>query len=264
MPLAAGENAIGEAAFAELDRVARRSPWSSPISRSGAASRAWPRVIDRIAAAGLRYCPHYLGGGIGLLASAHLLAARGRADGWLEVDSNENPLRTLLCPPLATPRQRPDDAAGRRPGSASSPTSRPCARSAPEPRSPAGERAAAVSARRAARARRLPTRRTSTTTEPPTMDSINANQPEDNREDLSGNRTRSSRIREVVKKSASCFFCTAVSRGSGGARPMSVQEVDDDGKPLVPQRRRQPHQPRARREPGGAPVLPGLPSTPTS
>ena len=60
------------------------------------------------------------------------------------------------------------------------------------------------------------------------MDSINANQPEDNREDLDGNRAVE-QIREVVKKSASCFFCTAVSRGSGAARPMSVQEVDDDG-----------------------------------
>ena len=60
------------------------------------------------------------------------------------------------------------------------------------------------------------------------MNSINANQPEDNREDLSGSRAVE-QIREVVKKSASCFFCTAVSRGSGAARPMSVQEVDDDG-----------------------------------
>jgi general stress protein 26 len=60
------------------------------------------------------------------------------------------------------------------------------------------------------------------------MDSINANQPEDNREDLSGSDAVE-QIREVVKKSASCFFCTAVSRGSGAARPMSVQEVDDDG-----------------------------------
>jgi L-alanine-DL-glutamate epimerase-like enolase superfamily enzyme len=58
-------------------------------------------VIDRIEAAGLRFCPHYLGAGIGLLASAHLLAARGAPDGLLEVDSNENPRRTLLCPPLA-------------------------------------------------------------------------------------------------------------------------------------------------------------------
>ena len=60
------------------------------------------------------------------------------------------------------------------------------------------------------------------------MDSINANQPEDNREDLSGSRAVE-RIRDVVKKSASCFFCTAVSRGSGAARPMSVQKVDNDG-----------------------------------
>jgi L-alanine-DL-glutamate epimerase-like enolase superfamily enzyme len=58
-------------------------------------------VVDRIAAAGLRYCPHYLGAGIGLLASAHVLAARGSAGGTLEVDSNDNPLRSELCPPLA-------------------------------------------------------------------------------------------------------------------------------------------------------------------
>lgn len=44
---------------------------------------------------GLRFCPHYLGGGVGLLASAHLLAASG-GDGLLEVDINENPLRTQI------------------------------------------------------------------------------------------------------------------------------------------------------------------------
>lgn len=48
--------------------------------------------------AGLRYCPHYLGGGIGLLASAHLLAAVG-GDGLLEVDCNPNPLREALASP---------------------------------------------------------------------------------------------------------------------------------------------------------------------
>lgn len=47
------------------------------------------------------FCPHYLGGGIGLLASAHLLAAVG-GDGMLEVDSNPNPLRTLACGPVAS------------------------------------------------------------------------------------------------------------------------------------------------------------------
>jgi len=61
------------------------------------------------------------------------------------------------------------------------------------------------------------------------MDSINKNQPEENREDLTGKKAVE-RIRDVVKQTESCFFCTAVSAGGSGAtRPMSVQEVDDDG-----------------------------------
>lgn len=62
------------------------------------------------------------------------------------------------------------------------------------------------------------------------MDSINKNQPEDNHENLSGPGAIE-RIREVVKKTESCFFCTAVSAGSGSGatRPMSVQKVDDAG-----------------------------------
>lgn len=62
------------------------------------------------------------------------------------------------------------------------------------------------------------------------MDSINQNQPEDNQQDLSGPEAIE-RIREVVKKTESCFFCTAVSTGSGSGttRPMSVQQVDDAG-----------------------------------
>lgn len=50
-------------------------------------------------AAGLVYCPHYLGGGVGLLASAHLLAAAG-GEGLLEIDTNPNPLRDKLIPGL--------------------------------------------------------------------------------------------------------------------------------------------------------------------
>ena len=61
-------------------------------------------VIERIHAAGLRYCPHFLGAGIGQLASAHVLAARGRPGGMLEVDANENPLRTTLSPALSRVR----------------------------------------------------------------------------------------------------------------------------------------------------------------
>ena len=49
---------------------------------------------------GKTFCPHYLGGGIGLLASAHLLAGVG-GDGLLEVDVNDNPLRDQFCGAVA-------------------------------------------------------------------------------------------------------------------------------------------------------------------
>ena len=61
------------------------------------------------------------------------------------------------------------------------------------------------------------------------MDSINENQTEDNRADLRG-EAAVARIRDMVDKAETCFFCTAVSHGDSGAtRPMAVQEVDDDG-----------------------------------
>jgi L-alanine-DL-glutamate epimerase-like enolase superfamily enzyme len=46
--------------------------------------------------AGRTYCPHFLGGGIGLLASAHILAAAG-GDGLLEIDTNPNPWRERIA-----------------------------------------------------------------------------------------------------------------------------------------------------------------------
>ncbi len=61
------------------------------------------------------------------------------------------------------------------------------------------------------------------------MNSINRNQPEDNRADLRG-QDAIEQIRTMVKKAQTSFFCTAVSTGgSSGARPMSVQQVDDAG-----------------------------------
>ncbi|MCE9659815.1 MAG: mandelate racemase/muconate lactonizing enzyme family protein [Burkholderiales bacterium] len=101
IPLAAGENMIGDDAFAALVASGAIAVVQPDLAKWGGISGVIG-VIERVAAAGLRYCPHYLGAGIGLLASAHLLAARGGAASWLEVDANENPLRTLLCPPLAT------------------------------------------------------------------------------------------------------------------------------------------------------------------
>lgn len=101
IPLAAGENAIGDEAFDALIASRAVTVVQPDLAKWGGVSGVLG-VIDRIAAAGLRHCPHYLGAGIGLLASAHLLAAHAREDGLLEVDANENPLRTLLCPPLAS------------------------------------------------------------------------------------------------------------------------------------------------------------------
>lgn len=103
IPLAAGENTCGDEAFDALIASRAIAVVQPDLAKWGGISGVLG-VIDRIAAAGLRYCPHYLGAGIGLLASAHVLAARGNPDSWLEVDANENPLRSLLCPPLATIR----------------------------------------------------------------------------------------------------------------------------------------------------------------
>lgn len=61
------------------------------------------------------------------------------------------------------------------------------------------------------------------------MDSINQNQPEENREDLSG-LPAIERIKEMVEKAQNCFFCTAMASGdSSGARPMNVRKVDEQG-----------------------------------
>ncbi len=61
------------------------------------------------------------------------------------------------------------------------------------------------------------------------MDSINREQTEHNRENLNA-REAVAKIKELVGKAKTCFFCTASGAGeSGGARPMSVQKVDDEG-----------------------------------
>jgi general stress protein 26 len=61
------------------------------------------------------------------------------------------------------------------------------------------------------------------------MDSINRNQEEENRADLTG-REAIEKIRELVEKAGTCFFCThAAMGGSGGSRPMSVGKIDEAG-----------------------------------
>ncbi|MGB8191076.1 MAG: pyridoxamine 5'-phosphate oxidase family protein [Chitinophagaceae bacterium] len=61
------------------------------------------------------------------------------------------------------------------------------------------------------------------------MDSINKQQPEDNYEDLQGESARK-KIKELNDKASSCFFCTDIQTGKPfKARPMSVQQLDDEG-----------------------------------
>src|SRR6478609_11551697 len=101
VPLAAGENAGSDDAFDRLIASRAVAIVQPDLAKWGGVSGVLA-VAERIVAAGLRFCPHYLGAGIGLAASAHLLAARADPTGLLEVDANENPLRTTLFPALAT------------------------------------------------------------------------------------------------------------------------------------------------------------------
>ena len=98
IPLAAGENLSSEAAFDLALSSGAVDILQPDAAKWGGISGCLP-VAHRAMAAGKTYCPHYLGSGIGLLASAHLLAASG-SGGWLEIDSNPNPLRADWCGPV--------------------------------------------------------------------------------------------------------------------------------------------------------------------
>lgn len=97
--LAAGENIMGIERFEQAIASGSLGVLQPDVAKWGGISQCLP-VAQMALAAGLRYCPHYLGGGVGLAMSAHLLAAAG-GNGMLEVDSNPNPLRDLLWPALA-------------------------------------------------------------------------------------------------------------------------------------------------------------------
>ena len=60
------------------------------------------------------------------------------------------------------------------------------------------------------------------------MDSINKNQPERNHEDLSGAKAIH-KMAELIKVAETCFFCTSAPNGEIDARPMAVQQVDEQG-----------------------------------
>jgi L-alanine-DL-glutamate epimerase-like enolase superfamily enzyme len=114
--LAAGENFTQAAAFDAAIASGALSVIQPDAAKWGGISGNWS-VTQAVQAAGLTYCPHYLGAGVGLLASAHLLAAAGDSGGrgLLEVDANANALRSLLSGPIEKPmdgRVRLDETPG--------------------------------------------------------------------------------------------------------------------------------------------------------
>ncbi len=59
--------------------------------------------------------------------------------------------------------------------------------------------------------------------------SINQQQPEDNYENLTGEEGVK-KLKELAEKADICFFCTSIkSNQPFSTRPMSIQEVDDEG-----------------------------------
>jgi len=93
MKLAGGENLTAEA----LERAAELGALSviqPDICKWGGLSVGL-RVARAALDAGRTYCPHFLGGGVGLTASAHLLSAVG-GRGFLEVDSSDNPFISVF------------------------------------------------------------------------------------------------------------------------------------------------------------------------
>jgi L-alanine-DL-glutamate epimerase-like enolase superfamily enzyme len=98
LPLAFGENARGLAGLEEV--IAMGADVVQPDITKTAGITEGLRIGKRVVEAGRRLCLHMYGGGLGVIASAHLTAAIDGAD-WLENDSNDNPLyREVFAPAL--------------------------------------------------------------------------------------------------------------------------------------------------------------------
>lgn len=92
--LAAGENLRGAGPFQQAIDSGLFGFLQPDAAKWGGHSGCLP-VARAALTAGRTFCPHYLGGAIGLMHSLHLLAAV-RGPGLLEVDANPNPLREGL------------------------------------------------------------------------------------------------------------------------------------------------------------------------
>lgn len=103
IPLAGGENIRGLHNFSRAVEQNVLKVVQPDLGKWGGFS-ACIEIGRQARTQGKMFCPHWLGGGIGLIASMHLKAAVG-GDGYVEVDANDNPLRDLLGRPLPAPSQ---------------------------------------------------------------------------------------------------------------------------------------------------------------
>jgi L-alanine-DL-glutamate epimerase-like enolase superfamily enzyme len=95
IPLAGGENLRSLAEFKHAIKLRALSVYQPDVCKWGGLSGCL-EVAREVIESGQQYCPHYLGGGVGLLASAQLLSATGH-NGMLEIDSSDNPLQDCLA-----------------------------------------------------------------------------------------------------------------------------------------------------------------------
>jgi L-alanine-DL-glutamate epimerase-like enolase superfamily enzyme len=96
-PLAAGENLRGIDEFADALCAGYLAFVQPDVGKWGGLSGC--RDVALLARRhNAVFCPHWLGGGVGLAASLHLRAAMG-PEGFAEMDANPNPLREeVFCP----------------------------------------------------------------------------------------------------------------------------------------------------------------------
>ena len=92
-PLAGGENLQGEQ-FDDACAAGVLQVIQPDVTKWGGVTGNI-HVARTAVAAGKRYCPHYFGGGVSLLASLHVLAAAG-GSGLLEFDCHPNPGREAV------------------------------------------------------------------------------------------------------------------------------------------------------------------------
>ena len=94
--IAGGENLLGRDAFDRAIAAGALGVIQPDAGKWGGVTGCL--AVARAAGAADRlYCPHHLGGAVGLLAAAHLTAASGDPRSILEMDVNPNPLRERMA-----------------------------------------------------------------------------------------------------------------------------------------------------------------------